>query len=295
MDETGQWLPGANHDSHSPGKRMMKMIYSLLGLALLLASTAQADSLTVIQLHNRPAEEIMPVIKPMLGAGEVLTGQGFKMFLRASSETLEQVEAMIEVLDAAAKMLQVSVYQGSRQELEALHIDGNLKIEGDNISVEAGSSNSNSAGSINYSSGDASGSIDAGNTQTSRQNNPVHRLRVSEGRRGFIETGEQIPYFTGVNSTEHRNVTTGFYVLARIHGGSVTLEISPFRNSPGQSGTGNIETQSANTVISGRIGEWLRIGGVSETSSGSQSGIGSSSSSQSEREDSIWIRADLAQ
>jgi type II secretory pathway component HofQ len=281
---------------------MLKQLYSLLCLALLLLSTAQADSLTVIQLHNRPAEEIMPIVKPMLAAGEVLTGQGFKLFLRASSETLEQVEAMIDVLDAAAKMLQISVTQGSRQDLEALRIDANLKIEGGNSSVDIGSRSDNSAGNINYNSGNVSGGVDASATRVRRHNKPVHRLRVSEGREGYIETGEQIPYLTGVSrimpgttvgSSEYKNVTTGFYVLARIHGDSVTLQISPFKNSLSNTNAGSINTQSANTVISGRIGEWLEIGGVSEESSGSQSGIGSYGSSQGRKTDHIWIRADL--
>jgi type II secretory pathway component GspD/PulD (secretin) len=281
---------------------MLKQLYSLLCLALLLLSTAQADSLTVIQLHNRPAEEIMPIVKPMLAAGEVLTGQGFKLFLRASSETLEQVEAMIDVLDAAAKMLQISVTQGSSQDLEALRIDANLKIEGGNSSVDIGSRSDNSAGNINYNSGNVSGGVDASATRVRRHNKPVHRLRVSEGREGYIETGEQIPYLTGVSrimpgttvgSSEYKNVTTGFYVLARIHGDSVTLQISPFKNSLSNTNAGSINTQSANTVISGRIGEWLEIGGVSEESSGSQSGIGSYGSSQGRKTDHIWIGADL--
>jgi len=135
-----------------------------------------------------------------------------------------------------------------------------------------------------------------------RHNKPVHSLRVSEGREGFIETGAQIPYFTGVSriapgttvgSTEFKNVTTGFYVLARIHGDGVTLEISPFKNSLSKTNTGNINTQSAKTVISGRIGKWLQVGGVSEESSGSQSGIGSYASTQGKSSDRIWIKAEL--
>ncbi len=130
----------------------------------------------------------------------------------------------------------------------------------------------------------------------------MHRLRISEGREGFIATGQQVPYLTDASrnasgtttaTTEYKDVTTGFYVLARIHGDNVTLEISSFKNSLSQSEAGNINTQSANTVISGRLGEWLRIGGVSEKSKGEQSGIGSYSSTQGKRKDRIWIRADL--
>jgi hypothetical protein len=69
--------------------------------------------------------------------------------------------------------------------------------------------------------------------------------------------------------------------------------VSPFKNALSASRSGNIETQSANTTLSGRIGEWLQVGGVSEQSSYTQSGTASYSAGSSERKDSIWIRADL--
>ena len=88
-------------------------------------------------------------------------------------------------------------------------------------------------------------------------------------------------------------MTTGFYVLPRVRGDMVTLQISPFKNSLTKTGKGSIETQSARTTITGRIGEWLPLGGVTEQSKRSQSSIGSSSSSKSQSQHSIWIKADL--
>ena len=85
----------------------MKLFYTMLGLALLLASLVQADSITTIQLQNRPAEEVIPIVKPMLGADDAISGQGCKIFLRSSPETLARVRDMVEVLDTPAKILQV--------------------------------------------------------------------------------------------------------------------------------------------------------------------------------------------
>ena len=90
-------------------------------------------------------------------------------------------------------------------------------------------------------------------------------------------------------------MTTGFYVLPRIRGGGVTLKLRPFKNTQSNTRAGSIETQSANTTISGRLGEWLPLGGVSEQFKRSQSGIGSSSSAEGSNKSSIWIRADLIQ
>ena len=276
----------------------MKLLYPLLGLMLLLASAVQAASMTTIQLQSRPAEEIIPIVKPMLATGEVITGSGYKLFLRASPETQAMVMEIIGALDIAAKMLQISVFQGSEQELDTVSVSGNLQIQSGNSSVGIGSSEAG-AGNINYNAGNASanananGEVSSTSTQTQRTNSPVHQLRVSEGTEGFIQTGQQVAYYSGYNGTEFKDVTTGFFVLPRIHGGGVTLQVRPFKNTPGKKGSDSIETQSADTTITGRMGEWLPLGGVNEQFNRSQSSIGSYSSSQGSRKDSIWIRADL--
>jgi len=282
----------------------MKLAYTLLGL-MLLVSTVEAESITTIQLSNRSAEEIIPVVKPMLGAEDAVTGQGFKIFLRSSPETLAQVREMIEVLDIAAKVLQISVFQGNTRDLSALSIDGNIQIESGGASVEVGTgTNQNSAGSISYSTSNASGNVNTTSTRMRLEDNPIHQIRVTEGTEAFIETGEQIPYISSINwilpraatgGIEYKDVTTGFYVLARTHGDNVTLQVSPFKNSQSKARGGTIETQSAYSTITGRVGKWLMIGGATEQIKRTQSGTGSYNSTQSRNEESIWIKADLVQ
>jgi len=279
----------------------MKLLYTLIGLAL-LASPVQASSLTTIQLYNRPAEEIIPIIEPMLGSHDVITGRGFKLFLRSAPATVAEVEAMIEVLDAAAKILLISVFQGSERDLRALSLSGNIQIESGDASGSIGDGSNNSAGRINFNTHDASGSINATGASGRMQGNPLQRLRITEGSAGYIETGEQIPYFPGVGwvrpgatvgDVEYRNVTTGFYVLPRISGDNVSVQVSPFKNSLTKARTGNIATRQASTTITGHLGEWLLVGGVTEQSRNSQSGIGTYSSAQSSANAGIWIKADL--
>jgi type II secretory pathway component GspD/PulD (secretin) len=280
----------------------MKRLGTLLVMALLLASAAQADSLTTIQLMHRPAGEVIPIVKPMLGPGDAITGQGFRIFLRSSPQTLAQVKEMIDALDVAAKMLQISVFQGSEQNLDKLRVSGNIQINNGNGSASVGTGAGQGAASIGYGTGNVSGSINASSTRLRQENNPVHQLRVVEGSEGYIDTGEQIPYFAGASrgasangagSIEYKAVTTGFYVLPRIHGDEVTLQVSPFRNSKSKTSAGNIDTMQASTTITGPIGEWLQIGGASEQINRSQSGIVSHSSEQGSSQNSIWIRADL--
>ncbi len=279
----------------------MKPIYTLLGLALLTCPVL-AGSITTIQLHNRPAVEIIPIVEPMLGTGDVITGRGFKLFLRSSPATLAEVRDMIEALDTAAKILQISVFQGSERDLRTLDLSGSIQIDGGDVRGSIGTSANKSAGGINFNTRNVSGSATATNTSGSMENNPLHRLRITAGTEGYIETGEQIPYFSGIGGVRsgttvgdsgYINVTTGFYVLPRIHGDNVSLQISPFKNSLSKARAGNIATQQANTTITGRIGEWLLIGGATEHASRSQSSFGNDSSTHSRTNAGIWIKADL--
>jgi type II secretory pathway component GspD/PulD (secretin) len=277
---------------------------ALLSLLLYLtAPAAQAETIATIQLQNRPAEEVIPIVKPMLGPNDSITGQGFKLFLRASPETQKQVRQMIQSLDVAAKMLLISVFQGNDRDLRALGVSGDFKAQSSDGSVSIGSDKSRGRGAdISYSTRNASGSVSTISTRGRLQDNPIHQLRVTEGTEGYIETGKQIPYFSGANwiapgavvgGVDYKDVTTGFYVLPRVHGEQVTMQVSPFKQSESRTRGGDINTQSANTTITGRLGEWLPIGGTTEQTQRSQSSIGSYSETRSRNNESIWIKADL--
>ena len=284
----------------------MKRLFKLLGLVLLV-SAAQADSMSTIQLQNRPAEEVIPIIKPMLGANDVITGEGFKIFLRSSPETLERVRGMIDVLDTRAKVMLVSVFQGSERDLGKLGISANIQFETGNASVDIGNgsgNNNDAGGSITYGTANGSASISGISTQESLRDIPVHQVRVTEGTEAYIETGEQIPYFFGATSigprgnagsVEYKDVMTGFYVLPRIRGDNVILEVSPFKSSQSTTGSDNIDTLSAGTTITGRVSEWLLIGGVTEQLERTESGIGTTVTTQGGDDTGIWVRADLVQ
>ena len=282
---------------------MERILFMLLGLALLLSSSVQADSITTIQLMNRPAADVIPIVEPMLAVDDVITGHGFKIFLRSSPETLAQVKDMIAAIDIAAKVLRISVFQGNSRDLRKLGISGNIQIGGGNTNIDIGArQNSDDASSISGSTDSANGNISSTSTRTRLIDNPIHQLRVTEGTQGYIETGKQIAFFSGANwkrskaagsSIEFRDVTTGFYVLPRIHNNRVTLQVSPFKNSQSKSGAGDIDTLHANTTITGPIGEWLLIGGATEQIDQSQNSTGSYRSSQRNNGESIWIKADL--
>jgi hypothetical protein len=63
-----------------------------------------------------------------------------------------------------------------------------------------------------------------------------------------------------IGSTNYRDLSSGFYILPRLIEGKVVLEISPQGQTMKQEGT--IQFQTAVTRITGKLGEWIEIGGV---------------------------------
>ena len=243
----------------------------------------------------------------MLGPNDAITGTGFKIFLQSSPDTLARVRSMVDVLDTPARILQISVAQGSQRDLGALGIDASVQVEKGGASVEIGNERDNddaAGGNVTFSTSGGSASVDAIGTQKSLRENPVHQVRVTEGTEAYIETGERIPYFYGVawggrralaGSVEYQDAVTGFYVLARVRGDNVVLEVSPYKRSRSNTEGGNIETQSASTTVTGRAGEWLLIGGATEQVKQTESATGTTYATEGGNSTGIWIRADLVQ
>ena len=86
--------------------------------------------------------------------------------------------------------------------------------------------------------------------------------------------------------TQYREVNSGFYVSPRLNGNRVTLEISTQNDAlqPGQGATASV--QHVSTTVSGRLGEWLQVEGITRSADEDSSGIvsyGHSSSNEQRR------------
>ena len=284
----------------------MRHLLPLLLTLGLLFTAVRADSIETIQLQHRPAADIIPVIKPMLDSTDSVSGQGFRLFVRTTPDRFAQVKQMVRKLDVAAKLLQISVFQGNDRDLRALSMEGSARYQDRNSDIRIGSSGEKSRGAdVHLSTRGGSATSHTLSTRGRLSDNPIHTLRVTEGTQGYIETGESIPYFSVGGGwfrgrrayidggIEYKDVTTGFYVLPRVNGDQVILDVSPFKQSQSKTRGGDINTQSASTQITGKLGQWLAIGGTTEQVQRSDSSIGSRHSTQSRNNESIWIKAEL--
>jgi hypothetical protein len=135
---------------------------------------------------------------------------------------------------------------------------------------------------------------------------------VLEGAGAFIRTGQSIPvpqypivgrpFINGQvvgsfnSAVEYRDVLTGFYVLPRLAGDRVTLEINPrsdtLANPEQNLPPGSVNIQQAATIVSGRLGEWIEVGAVVQGVANQQTAILGSTRETSNGNRRILLKVD---
>jgi len=265
-------------------------------ISLLVVAQAHADTtvVEVIALQHRTAEEMIPLLEPFLGQGGAISGMSGQLIIRATPENLAEIKEILGKIDTAPRRLLITVRQNvTREQLEReLAASGNLSI-GDQGQVTV--RDAGRRGGQDQLSGRAS------STSTLQQARDTQQMQVLEGSQAFIQAGTSVPYPErtvvrdprGVNvsgTTTYRDVTSGFYVLPRLSGAQVILDISPQRATAGEQGSINI--QGASTKVSARLGEWIELGGIAQETSEKRTGIASASSRTGADRRGIFVRVD---
>ena len=87
--------------------------FAVLALATLAGAPALADELEIIDLHFRRADDIIPIVRPLLESGGALTGADDKLFVRSSPANLAQIREAVDAIDRPQRQLLITVGQGS--------------------------------------------------------------------------------------------------------------------------------------------------------------------------------------
>ena len=259
--------------------QMQARLVTLACLCLaMFASLVNAQSLEVIQLQYRTAEEVMPVLQPLLAPGDALTGSDYKLFVRASAGTVKQLRSALEQLDRKPRQLVVSVRRASK---------GIIERESASANVQLGTQG-------------ARGSVIATQDSGARDGGDVASVQVIEGNAAFISTGQSIPIVTGVaaggrnrwaaSSTSYRDLNSGFTVTPRIAGSNVTLDIEQQNETVGNAS--NVHTQSLSTQVRGSLNEWISLGAVNESTTTQQSGILSRQYATQSDATTLWVKVE---
>jgi type II secretory pathway component GspD/PulD (secretin) len=264
----------------------LRLLALLSGLIIIgMSGTARAD-VEVIALKYRNAEQLLPMLRPLVEPGGAVSGMQNQIILRASRRNIEELRRVVASIDTQPRRLMISVRQDTAE-----------NVQGGAAGV-AGTINSRGGGEIRGQVFDSRNVSDERISQ---------RLQVLEGYPATINVGQSVPVpsrsvtggVTGANqgfliaeTVTYRDIGTGFEVVPRVSGDMVQLEISPRRETPGNAGPGSVNSQRITTTASGRLGEWFELGGASQQESRQNSGLTYGSSGERRDIRRVWVRVE---
>jgi type II secretory pathway component GspD/PulD (secretin) len=233
----------------------------LLPIWLLVATSAAwaQGALEVVTLRHRTAEQVIPVLQPLLEPGGALSGQSFQLFVRTSPANLAELRQVLDRIDRPARRLTISVRHESVQEAARSRVDADARISSRGSSAELRVLDSRSA-------------LDERVDQ---------RVQTVDGGQATISSGE---------SRRYADTATGFVVVPRLSGDLVTLEIYVRKEAFARGGA--IRGQQASSTVSGRLGEWLELGGSNSASAGGARGVLSSREGAATADRRIWVKVE---
>lgn len=256
----------------------------LLLLTLWFAGGAAAGQLAIIELKHRLPEQVLPTLRPLLAPGGSLTGAQNQLFVRTSPDNLAELKAVLATLDQPQRRLLISVGQGNsvQRSGSAAGLNGVRVSGGDHAQIRI-------SGGLAASSGSSS-------------HNVRQQVQTLEGSPARIHIGESLPlpmrqWVVGpdgaviTDSIQYVDVGSGFYASARVVGEQVTLTISPQQQQ--LRGDGSIDTAGLETTVSGRLGEWIDLGGSTLSRSDQQQGLLGGGERQQQGQQQIQLKVEL--
>jgi len=276
-------------------------LFCLLWLLGCGFSAFAQERIEVITLSYRSAEQLIPLIQPMVGKDGAVTGIQNRLVIRASADKLAQIKRVIASLDTKPRRLMIIVRQNTTREALAQEASVYGTVGTDHARVTLPEASSQAGARVEVGSQRNHTGAKITSTRDIESSADEQRVQVLEGNAAFIRAGQSVPHptrtivrngrqVTVVEETQYQDVSSGFYVLPRMSGSQVTLEISPQHNTLGSQGAVNL--QQASTVLSGRIGEWIELGGVGQQGTRNDSGTVYSTQDISSDNRSIFVKVE---
>lgn len=266
---------------------------------------AQDMRVEVVELYTRSAEELIPVLEPMLARGGSVSGVGNKLVIRTTPANLADLRQMLATLDAPPRMLRISVRQGvtGREDGIDAEIAGSVGGEQARITVPGKRASGEPGATVSGTHGSSHVRARINASESENASVGVQTVQAIEGRPAFITLGSSIPIrsstrvvgadgVTVTDSVTYRDVGSGFYALARTNGAMVTIQLATTADTVSDPRTGASRIQRVSSVVSGPLGKWLELGGIVENSDVGQGGLLSHSGRTAAEKRSTYIRVE---
>lgn len=283
------------------------LIAGLLCCTLLAPVAGAQTTVEVVPLKYRKSEQVIPVLQPLLGRDSSITGFQNQLVIRATPAELAQVKRVLADIDTAPRRLLITVRQDTDLDRDRREAELSGSIGNDNARITVPGSGSRSGGNVIFRDGDDRLRGRVVDSQRSSSSSTSQSIQVLEGYSAFIRVGESRPVRSRqvvrtvvngqivdrvIEGTEYRDANTGFSVVPRVQGNLVTLDIDPQRETFDDSRRGAVNVQRVVTTVSGRLGEWMDLGGVNESRSDGQSTLLGRSSTRSDERRGVQVKVE---
>lgn len=243
------------------------------GAALVVATAAEADSIQVIELKHRPASEVMPMVRPLLGPNDAVSATAYRLIVRAPPATVAEIERVVREIDIARRQLTITVrhVQSGVHEHSTHGVSGEVPI-GNRGSVRLPKS---MRGNDTVIIGDPNGVQYRGSERrTTGSSDQTQQLRVQDGASAYLRMGQSIPHVQRVltlagdrwvvsDEATLRDATTGFDVRPQLRGDNrVQIDITPRVARLSDPRRGIVDFRETATSITVKLGEWIDLGRV---------------------------------
>jgi len=239
----------------------------VLTSALVIASAAvhaQMQTMEIFSLKYRTVEQMMALIRPLVPPPGTVTGIQNQLIVRSTPQNIAEVRAVLERVDTVPRRLLITVRQDAdaTTERDRLSVSGTVPL-GRNGEIVVGAP------------GGAGVEAQVLSSRRAESDRNTQQVQALEGQPAFIQIGQSVPVPSRqvvrgafgtqvIDTVEYRDIGTGFQVLPRVNGDRVFLDILPQRETPGNAGPGSVNTQRLSTTVSGRLGEWIDLGGATQ-------------------------------
>ena len=235
------------------------------------------------------------MLQPLLEPDGTLVGSGGQLIVRTSPANLAELREALVALDVRQQRLRVSVSQSRI---------GDSAYDSYGINAAAGGRQGGVA--IGTPPGGPDTRLDAhiARTHDRDEGNTVQSVLTLDGQSAWVQVSDerpqpwvgqaQTPYGTVVQQgIDWQAARSGFYVTPRLRGDEVQIEISSQQQRFADDGSGRLATSGVDTVVHGRLGEWLPIGGSAETAAGDQNAVIAHTRRRTSTHSGFWVRVDV--
>jgi type II secretory pathway component GspD/PulD (secretin) len=290
------------------GKRLRNsaqlLLLTLFCIGMIAGVPAQETVLEVIDLKYRSADQIVPMLKPLLAPGGTISSLQNRVIVRTTPQNLAELRKVLDAVDNKPKRLVISVRQEMAQASAAsgAEVSGSIGTEGVRVTIPRSRKKQGATGEVRK--GDDVARAQVFSSQSSATNNGVQTVQVLEGNEALISVGQSVPVRSRSvtrspqgtqtsESVEYRDADTGFRVRPRLHGDQVTLEISTRNDALANPGSQTLNIQRVDTVVTGRLGAWMEFGGIDQSRTQTENSTLSRRSGSASDERKVFLKVDL--